>query len=152
MSSKMMEWVYGRLDEDEDVIVPLKRLWNEWYAMAGGPPFEKFAESVLRDSRFERMYSLDDDPRLEAWGYFPGPRIKLRSREITEQCVLHLVRKYNEGLVQALRRAWEILQDDSEQDACGDLGEAILMLEEVRPALTPWVHLKPSRPQEGSRE
>jgi hypothetical protein len=146
----MLEWVHRRLDEDEDVIVPLRRLWNEWYAVAGEPPFDTFARSVLGDGRFECVYSLNDNPHLEAWGYFPGPRVKLRSREVTEECVLHLVRKYNEDLVRALRRAWEILQDDTEPHS-GDLGEAILILEEVKPALTPWVHLRPSRHREGSR-
>ena len=150
MSSEMLEWIYRRLEEDEDVIVPLKRLWNEWYAMAGEPSFDRFARSILADSRFEHVYSLEDESHLEAWGYFPGPRVKLRSREITEESVLHLVRKYNEYLVRALRRAWEILQDDTGSHPSDDLSEAILLLEEVKPALTPWVHLKPSRNRKGS--
>lgn len=152
MSGDILEWVSCRLGECKDVIVPLKWLWHEWFAMTGQPSFERFARLVLADSRFEHLYNIEDDSRLEAWGYFSGPRIKLRSREITEECVLHLVKKYNEDLIRALHRASEILQDDDDKeiDTAHDLREAIQLLEEIKPALTPWVHLKPDLHREGS--
>jgi hypothetical protein len=141
MPGQMLDWVNRRLGEDEDVIVPLKRLWKEWHAMNGEPSLEEFSVIVLSDARFEHLYSVEQDPQMETFGYFSGPRIKLRSREITQQCVLKLIKKYNENVVKTLRRVSELLHE--EEDSCNPLGEAILLLEEVRPALTPWVHLEP---------
>lgn len=138
MSSEMRDWVYKCLQEEEEIIVPLKKLWSRRYGLAGKPSFEQFERIVLRDERFEKLYSVDHDPCLEAFGYFAGPRVKLRSREITEQCVLHLVEKHNERIVQVLLRALEILREDSDPDSEADLSEAILILEQLRPAFKKW--------------
>lgn len=138
MSSEMLDWVHKCLEEDEDVIVPLRKLWSCHHDLVDELTFEHFARMVLSDERFEEVYSLDHDPCLEDFGYFAGPRIKLRSREITEQCVLHLVQKHNERIVQVLLRALEILRNDAKPDSKEDLSEAVLMLEELRPAFRQW--------------
>jgi hypothetical protein len=141
--SPILDWVHRRLEEDEDIIVPLKKLWNQRFGVRGKPAFGQFARTVLRDPRFELVYSVDHDPSLEAFGLYAGPRVKLRSREITPESILRLVQKHNERVIQVLLRASEILRADSEILPQKDLGEAILMLEELRPALKPWVHLRP---------
>ena len=142
MSNEILDWVHKCLIEDEDVIVPLKKLWSR-YGQAGKPPFEQFAFTVLNDDRFEQMYSLDHDLSLEAFGYYGGPRVKLRSRELTAQCIFRIVRNHNERAVQVLMRALEILGDESTQSSEESLSEAILMLEGLRPLFKPWVHLRP---------
>ena len=143
MSSEMLNWVYISLQRDEEVVVPLKRLWRQKYGTSNELSFEEFARKVLCDERFEEMYSVDHDPELEAFDCFSGPRVKLKSREITEQCVLRLVQKHNERVVRVLLRALEILREESKTDPKADLTEAVLMLEQLRPAFRPWVHLKP---------
>lgn len=143
MPSEMLDWVYKCLLEDEDVIVPLKQLWSRRYGLAGEPSFEEFARAVLGDGRFEEVYSLEHDPQLEGLGYFTGPRVKLRSRNLTAQCVFRLVRKHNERVVQVLLRALEVLSEESQAGPDEDLSEAIVMLEGLRPLFKPWVHLKP---------
>jgi len=142
MKSEMLDWVYKCLQEDEDVIVPLKKLWARRYGFAGEPTFDNFTRTVLADRRFEALYSLDHDPQLETFGYFSGPRVKLRSREITAQCIFRIVQKHNERVVEVLLRALEILKENSASDSDGDLAEAVLMLEGLRPLFKPWVHLK----------
>ena len=142
MSQEILDWVHKCLKDDEDVIVPLKKLWSRRYGFAGEPSFEEFAQAVLRDSRFEQLYSLDHDPRLEEFGYFAGPRVKLRSREITGQCVFRIVQKHNERIVQVLLRALEVLNEEPQEAADEDLNEAILMLEGLRPLFKPWTQLR----------
>lgn len=140
MRSEMLEWVYKCLLEDEEVIIPLKKLWKRRYGLAGEPSFEEFAEAVLSDQRFEQMYWLDHDPCLEAFGYFAGPRVKLRSREITGRCVFRIMQKHNERILQVLLHALKILHNESSAE---DINEIILMLEGLQPLFKPWVHFKP---------
>ena len=143
MSSEMLDWVYKCLLDDEDVIVPLKQLWSRRYGLAGEPSFQRFARAVLGDSRFEEVYSLEYDPQLEALGYFTGPRVKLRSRDLTARCVFRILRRHNERIVQVLLRAMEVLAEESKAGPDEDLSEGIVMLEGLRPLFKPWVHLKP---------
>lgn len=117
MSTELLNWVHKCLDEDEEIIVPLKKLWrrryNDW---SGKVSFEEFARLVLADDRFEQVYSIELDARLEAFGLFAGPRVKLRSREITEEGILLLVRKHNERIAQILRHSprsiFELLEQE----------------------------------------
>ena len=143
MSSEMLEWVYQCLKRDEDIIVPLKKLWNRRYGTTGMPSFEQFAKAVLRDDRFEQLYCLDHDLLLEAVDCFSGPRVKLRSRAITEECIVRLIQKHNDRTLEALRRALKLLGEDSDRSSEQQIQEAILMLEQLRPVFRPWVHLKP---------
>lgn len=145
-SVDVLNWVYQYLLADEEIIVPLKKLWSRKYDLVGELSFDEFARMILRDDRFEEVYSLDHDPQLENFGYFAGPRVKLRSRPITEQCVLRFVQTHNERVVQVLLRALEILREDPETRSEKKLSEAVLMLEELRPAFKPWVHLNPDDP------
>ena len=146
MSSEMLDWVYECLLEDEDIVVPLKKIWSRRYGSAGEPSFERFARAVLSDRRFELLYALDHDPLLEAFGYLGGPRVKLRSRHLPAQCVVRIVQKHNERIVQVLRRAIEVLAEESNGRPDEDLHETILMLEGLRPLFKPWVHLNPEDP------
>ena len=69
--------------------------------------------------------------------------MKLKSRAITEEFIFRLVRKHNERIVDALRRALKILRQ--EPDGCSNehIDEALQMLEQLRPLFKPWIHLKP---------
>jgi hypothetical protein len=148
MWSEELNWIYESLSADEEVIVPLRKLWTERYDLAEQISFEEFARVVLRDDRFEEVYTLEHDPQLESLGYFTGPRIKLRSRHITEQCVLRFVQKHNERIVQVLLRALQILGSDHRGRSDRNLSEAVEMLEELRPALKGWVHLDTNDPDD----
>jgi len=145
MSSAMLDWVFERLRSDDQVIMPLKALWKEWHTGAGGPSYNRFVAVVLHDRRFEQVYSIDHDPQLETCGYFTGPRIKLRSREITEECLLKLIRSHNERIVEALFLAWEVFRNDPDSKSHGELRNAIQMLAELRPVFSSWTHVPTDR-------
>jgi len=145
MSSEILDWVCRRLGDDDEVIQPLKKLWKDWHTFHDGPPFDEFATAVLGDERFEKMYCIDHDPDLEALGCFSGPRIKLRSREITPHHVLVIFRKHNERIAKILMKASEVLNGDSGTGSSTVLDEAVQMIEVLRPAFNPWVHFRPGR-------
>lgn len=139
----MLNWAYQCLEKDDDVIVPIKRLWSRKYRLAGTMSFEDFARRVTQDARFEVMYSIEQDPALEAFGCFSGPRVKLRSRKITVACVRRMLQKHNERILQTLQRAAELAEQDSDPERNNNLTEAIQMLDWLRPFFKPWINLGP---------
>jgi hypothetical protein len=132
MPSRMIEWVAEQLDVDERIIVPLRELWNDWQSLGAAVDFPRFARAVLEDHRIEEVYSIDLDSQIESVGSFSGPRVKLRSREITERCVLRLIRSHHERVIEALCRAVEILREDPSFEGKGELSHAIQMLSALR--------------------
>jgi len=141
MSFGMLDWVAEALQEDEEVIVPLKKIWGRRYGRAGEIPFNEFTEAVLKDERFEQVYCLDYDAGFEVFGCISGPRVRLRSRPITPHSVLRVVRKHNERIVRVLLHALETLREGQGARSDDDLGEAIEILEQLRPALKRWTRV-----------
>jgi len=45
--SELIQWVRAYLEQDEDIIVPVKKMWNEWYAGHGTPSLAEFTRIVL---------------------------------------------------------------------------------------------------------
>ena len=54
MSSELLDWVYAYLERDEDIVVPIKKMWNEWHAMHAEPSLEAFTahSTTWRRSEF----------------------------------------------------------------------------------------------------
>jgi hypothetical protein len=54
---------------------------------------------------------------MEEAGYFSGPRVKLKSREITLEHITRMIQKHNDRMEEALQQAREAMPDDmSEQE------------------------------------
>lgn len=119
MSTELFDWVYTYLERDEEIVVPIKKMWNEWYMTHGDPSLADFTEAVLGDERFEEMpgVSHTEGPEelnpeelaegvheMEAMGFFSGPRVKLKSREITKEHIARMIQKHNDRL------EWNLLQ------------------------------------------
>lgn len=142
MSSEIRDWVCRRLESDPDIIVPLKKLWNDWVTTGATLPFKQFVRIVLSDERFEYLYSLEVGDDSEAFGLFGGPRIKLRSLEISPAAVRQIVQSHNRRVLQALLAASRILREHADHEAEHEIEEAIQMLEDLKPALKSWNHLQ----------
>src|SRR5262245_34653966 len=100
MSSEMLDWARAYLERDEDIVVPIKKMWNEWHLSHSETPLDEFTTAVLADEQVEHMASVDHnrgmeeatpeqraehERDMEELGYFSGPRVKLKSREITRE-------------------------------------------------------------------
>ena len=150
MSTELLNWVNAYLERDEDIVVPIKKMWNEWHAAHAEPPLEVFERRVLADERFENMGGVDHTKDMdwmepdeldeyvrdmEAHDYFSGPRVKLKSRVLTLEHIANMIKKHNDRMEEALRQAREAMPDDISEPEEGQIIDAIEMARQLRQKL-----------------
>jgi hypothetical protein len=139
--SELIQWVRAYLKRDADIVVPVKRMWNEWIAARGTPVLEEFTRIVLSDDRVEEMPGVDHsegmDPEereeyerdMEAHGFYSGPRVKLKSRQITREHIARMLKKHNDRMEWALQQARAAMPEDVSE---ADEGTLIDVIERAR--------------------
>jgi len=144
---EMRQWVRAYLERDEDIIVPMKRMWNEWHAAHDEPPLEEFTEAILLDPEVEEMRGVNHAKDME-WmepaelaehleamereGFYSGPRAKLRAREITKEHIARMLKKHNDRMEAALHAARAVMPEDASEADEGKVIDAIAQVEELR--------------------
>jgi hypothetical protein len=147
MSSELLAWVYTYLEQDEEIVVPIKKMWNEWQARHAEPALDEFTTLLLADERFEDMGGVDHTEGIE-WmtpeeteeyiqdmeeaGFFSGPRLKLKSRQLTLEHITHMIKKHNDRMEWALQQARATMPDDVDEHEEGQLIEIMALAEELR--------------------
>jgi len=144
---ELVEWVRAYLEEDEDIIVPVKKMWNEWCAAQGTPPLAEFTRIVLSDDRIEEMPGVDHTEHMEGMspeeleeyerdmeghGFYSGPRVKLKARQITREHVARMLKKHNDRMESALQQARAVLPEDASEADEGNLIDAMLLARKLR--------------------
>jgi hypothetical protein len=144
---EILQWVRAYLEQDEDIIVPVKKMWNEWYAAQGTPALAEFMRIVLSDHRIEEMPGVDHADRMEGTrpeemeeyeremeghGFYSGPRVKLKSRRITREHVARMLKKHNDRMERALQEARAVMPDDLDEADEGNLIDAIMLARKLR--------------------
>ena len=127
MSAELFDWVQAYLERDEEIVVPIKKMWNEWHAIHEEPLLTEFTAEVLGDERLEEMPGVShtegmewmspeelekEVQEMEAIGFFSGPRVKLKSREITEEHIAKMIQKHNDRMEWNLQQARMALPDE----------------------------------------
>lgn len=150
MTAEMLDWVCAYLERDEEVIVPIKKLWNEWHAAHGRPSLEAFTALVQADGRIEQLVDEADSARTEglpaqtdeayvtqseAIGLYSGPQVKLKSRQITDEHVAHILQKQTERVILALDQVLESLPDDLGDVEGDEASDALSLIEQLREQL-----------------
>lgn len=145
-NAELLEWVHHYLAMDEDIIVPIKKMWNE-LAAGERPTLEEFTALVLSDPRFEEMRGMDHtedmewetpeerlayEQELEEMGFFSGPRVKLRERPITLEHIVKMIKKHNDRMEWALQQARRAMPENTEEQQEGLLIDAIEKAKEFR--------------------
>ncbi len=140
-------WVHSYLERDEDIIVPVKKMWKEWRTLAAEPSLEEFTRLVLADEDLEEEHGVDHTEgmefasevelqeyleEMEAEGFYSGPRVKLRSREITREHLARMLKKHNDRMEWALHQAREIMPEDVPEQEEGRLINAIELARKLR--------------------
>jgi len=137
------------LEADEEIVVPIKRMWNEWRANHAEPGLDEFAALVLADERVEAMGGIDYDEGLELGpgeeaeyneqmeqaGYYSGTRVKLKSRELTFEHVARMISRHHERLEAALDAARAAMPEDIDEQEEGALIHVIELAKELRAKL-----------------
>ncbi len=144
---ELIEWVRAYLEEDEDIIVPIKKMWNEWYTAQGAPSLAEFTRIVLSDDRIEKMPGVDHTDHMEgmspdglaeyergmeAHGFYSGPRVKLKSRPITREHIARMLKKHNDRMEWALQQARAVMPEDSSEADEGNLIDVIMLARKLR--------------------
>src|SRR6185436_18840328 len=127
MSSELLEWVHTYLEQDEEIVVPIKKMWNEWQITHTEPALDVFIALLLADERFEDVGGVDHSEGME-WitpeemaeyvrdmeevGFFSGPQLKLKSRELTLEHITTMIKKHNDRMEEALRQAHATMPDE----------------------------------------
>src|SRR5436190_2783974 len=150
MSDEMLEWVRAYLERDEDIVVPIKKMWNEWHLSHSESSLDEFTATILADEQVEHMASVDHnrgleeatleekaehEQRMEALGYFSGPRVKLKSREITAEHIANMLKKHTDRMEKALRDAHSVMPEDISEPDEGKLIDAIAMTRKLKKML-----------------
>jgi len=145
--SELIQWVRAYLKRDEDIIVPIKRMWNEWYTAHGTPLLAEFTRIVLSDDRIEEMPGVDHtgdmegmDPGekeeyerdMEAHGFYSGPRVKLKSRQITREHIARMLKKHNDRMEWALQQARAAMPEEASEAEEGKLIDVIMRARKLR--------------------
>jgi hypothetical protein len=145
--SELIQWVRAYLEQDEDIIVPVKKMWNEWYAAQGTPLLADFTRIVLSDDRIEEMPGVDhtdhmegmspeeveeEERDMEANGFYSGPRVKLEAREITPEHIARMLKKHNDRMERALQQARAVLPEDASEADEGNLIDVIMLARKLR--------------------
>jgi hypothetical protein len=145
--SEIRQWVRAYLEEDEDIIVPIKKMWNEWHASQGTPSLAEFTEVVLSDDQIEAMSGVDHarylegmgpeereeyERDMEARGLYSGPRVKLKSRQITREHVARMLKRHTDRLEWALQQARAAMPEDTSEAEEGNLIDAIMLTRKLR--------------------
>jgi hypothetical protein len=147
MSSELLTWAHTYLEQNEEIVVPIKRMWNEWHASQGEPSLDEFTALLLADDRFEEMDGVDHTEGLE-WdsqeeldeyiremeevGFFSGPRLKLKSRELTLEHITHMIKLHNDRMEAALQQARAAMPDDISEAEEGQLIDIMALAKELR--------------------
>lgn len=150
MTAEWLEWACVALADDDDVVVPVKKLWKRWTAEHATPDLAAFTAGVLADERVELMAEVDhaegleDLPAdelaehvrgLEALGYFSGPRVKLRARELTLAHIVAMITRHNDRMEAALRQAQAALPAEMDAQTAGLLSDLQARAAEFREQL-----------------
>jgi hypothetical protein len=150
MSDEMLEWVRAYLERDEDIVVPIKKMWNEWHLSHPESLLDEFTAAILADEQVEHMASVDHnrgleeatleekaehEQRMEELGYFSGPRVKLKSREITREHIANMLKKHTDRMEKALRDARSVMPEDISEPDEGKLIDAIAMTRKLKKML-----------------
>ncbi len=109
------------LEQDEDIIVPVKKIWmrirqiaedNDWRM----PSLAEFTSLLMQDERFEFMPEQEDgtvedlpEEELEAeeLSFYTGQRVKLVRIELTPERLGQMIRRKVDDTMDALMKAWD---------------------------------------------
>lgn len=145
--SELTDWVASVLEVDEDILVPVKKLWAEYSSRTPNVSLDDFSHALEQDPRFEFLAGTDPTRGLEDWteeeiadhvaemeslGFFGGPRVKMKEREITREHIAKMLKKHTDQMLSALWSAYDVRPEDLPEDAQQELLDLIAQAKELQ--------------------
>ena len=125
MYEHILEEVERVLEQDEDIIVPVRKIWtrarevaedNDWRM----PSLAEFTSLLIQDDRFEFMPELEtsdlgehlneeerEETGEEEFGIFSGQWVKLARIQLSPERLGDIIRRKVDGTIDTLMKAWE---------------------------------------------
>jgi hypothetical protein len=140
LTDSIGKWIHAYLETDEAIVVPVRKMWKSWCADHEPVTIEEFTAIVEADPRIEAMPGLKDRDELEddlgmnAGEVNPtyGPRVKLKTREITLEHIARMIKLHTDQMVSALWSAHEVAPEDLSDEEEADLLSAIATATELQ--------------------
>jgi hypothetical protein len=131
MTKAILNYVTQVLEIASDFYVPAKKLWQglQTQELEINPEldYDAFVALLQQDEHFEVEPSVEqalgepapwgpeEEPEMEALGFYLGPRVKLAAREMTVADLADILEHKTRDMMQALERAWEARPQDDQQ-------------------------------------
>lgn len=116
LRNKVLDWMEERISNSDDFFLPLKKLRGE---LGNGlsipvPPLEKLQDWLEEDPRFEVFPVPEklgggltgEEAGMEPMGFFPGPRIGLKSRKPSPEQIAEQLKRHADNLLDSLQKAY----------------------------------------------
>jgi hypothetical protein len=136
MEKALLDVVKHILENDDEVILPVRKLWrilqfDEEFSDIEVPVLSEFVELLRSDERFEFMHPIDytgmyselsEEERqkreleMEEAGFYSGERIKLKRIALTGELLAGMIERSSDRMMEALRKAWEAQPRDPEEE------------------------------------
>ncbi len=134
MSKELLDTIEHMLENDDEVIAPVKRIWkvlqvDDKYHTLEIPVFSEFSELLHSDGRFEFMHPvnyddmynesgerIDREIEMESLGFYSGERIKLKKIQVTGEMLAKMIERSSNRMMEALKKAWETKSEDSKAE------------------------------------
>jgi len=131
-----MDLVDGILANDEEVMVPVKKIWqmlqfDDEYEDISVPTLAEFNRLLKTDDRFEFMPPINygniyadlskkekeaKEIEMEAIGFFSGERVKLRRKKITGELLASMVERSVDRMSNGLKKIINTGLNNKEQE------------------------------------
>jgi len=117
----LLNTIHTILIEENELFLPLKKLWHSLSCHYPDYTWDKFTQSVEKDPRFiiHDMPPEDDllwdDNEMSKLGYFRGPRVGLKVRTISSELISFLMEKKLNELIDVLKSAYDNRDEKTEE-------------------------------------
>lgn len=138
MEKKVKDRIIDVLGAAEEIFVPVKKLLKDLGKEGCEvPTYEDFLQELRDDNRLEVMdfrkhWEEDEEDDMEDLGYYSGPRVKLRSREITREDIARNLERHNQRMLDNLVKAYEVRPDDFPEQSEDELIQTMQRAKEFK--------------------
>lgn len=140
LTDSIGDWIHAFLEKDDAIVVPVRKMWKAWCTEHDHVTLEEFSAIVEADPRIEAMPGLEGHDDLEddldmiedEINPAYGPRVKLKTREITLEHIARMLKLHTDQMVSALWSAHDVAPEDLSDEEEAELLSAIATATELQ--------------------
>ncbi len=160
----LTDWAASILEKDEDILVPVKKLWVEYCKKHSGVSLEEFTRILHEDKRLAFEEGVDHTEgfgdwseaelaeyveEMEAQGFYSGARVRMADREITPEHISRMLKKHTDRMMSSLWSAYDVRPDNLPEGEQQELLDLIAAAKHLQLELIDMIPPKASDGQSG---